>query len=746
MDWVPAIGLRLGFLLDRLSLFFGLVVTGVGVLVSTYASSYLAHRQEDLSRFFAYLLFFMGCMLGVVFSSNLLSLFLFWELTGLASFLLIGFETASSAAQRGARMAFLTTAATGLLLMVGVILVGSAFGSLDFSVLLNPESTLQDPRKLAWAIPFLLAGAFGKSAQFPLHFWLPQAMSAPTPVSAYLHSATMVKLGVFLVARLSPVFADAPAWTETLLAVCFFTSAFAAVLSFLSHDLKSILAYSTVSQLGVLMGFYGLGKSAFLSADLLHILAHVLYKGGLFMVAGMVDHAMGTRDIRLLGGLGRKMPGLAIVSFLLCASLASFPGTLAFVSKELILADFLAQPPDAFSLMAFFFFLFAAALKVAIALRLFSHLFLRKAPVSPSATEHAHEFHAPSLALLGPAALLAAASLALGLFPGLLESLLRWPEAGGGSALPQPELHAWHGLSQPFLYSAGAVGVGTLVFGLASAWGWEKCRVPRALEFDRFFDMLFAGTLKLASLSVRVLRADSSRDVLGIVLAFIALCALVVLGRHAPELFAATSWRDVMGLSAQGNGLELTRVTTCVVMVVSGIVVLFSRQVLTRLVATSLIGLLVTVLYVLFRAPDLALTQILVETLVLIATVMLLVRLRAVEFLPSNQVGGLRRLVHIGIALAFGALMTGLVLVVQSRGLLPAERLGSVALEKSFLEAAGTNAVNTILVDFRGTDTLFEITVLVIAALGCVGAMTSLTHKQRSSEQMSSDDSQREVF
>lgn len=727
LTWVPSIGLNLGFLLDRLSVFFALVVTGVGILVTTYATSYLSDRQEDLSRFFSYLLFFMGCMLGVVLSSNLLSLFLFWELTGLASFLLIGFETHSSGAQRGARMAFLTTGGTGLLLMAGVVLVGQAFGSLDLAILLNPNTVVQNPHKLQWAVPFLLAGAFGKSAQFPLQFWLPNAMSAPTPVSAYLHSATMVKLGVFLVARLSPLFADTPAWTETLLAVCFFTAAFAAVLSFLSHDLKSILAYSTVSQLGVLMGLYAFNRDAFVSADLLHILAHVLYKGGLFMMAGMVDHACGTRDLRLLGGLGRKMPVLAVVSLLLCASLASLPGTLAFVSKELLIADFLIQPPSALTQTAFGFFLFAAALKFAIALRLFWHLFVRSSPPPTP------DLHAPGFFLWAPAALLALNSLVLGLFPGAMNGVLKWPAVGNRPPMPLAELHAWHGLSEPFLYSAGAIGVGGVFYALASFVGWNKLRVPHWLEFDRLFDVLFYGVMRAAALSVQLLRADVSRDVLGIVLAFIGLCGLIALGNHLPALINLSSWAELNPF-AQSSDLTVTRVTIALVMVVGGVVVLFSRQVLTRLVSTSLIGLLVTALYVVFRAPDLALTQLLVETLVLIATVILLVRLKAVEFLSSQKVSGLRRWVHAGIAFGVGTLMAGLVLVAQSRGLTPAERLGTVAFEKSLPEAAGTNAVNTILVDFRGTDTLFEIAVLVIAALGCVGAITSLTHKRRTSD------------
>jgi NADH:ubiquinone oxidoreductase subunit 5 (subunit L)/multisubunit Na+/H+ antiporter MnhA subunit len=722
---VPALALDVGLLLDRLSLFFALVVSGMGVLVCTYATSYMHDRPRDLPRFFALLLFFMGAMLGVVLSSNLLALFLFWELTGLASFLLIGFETDSREGQRGARMALLTTAATGLLLMVGVILLGEAYGTLDLTRILATGATPVSPDAAAWAVPFLLAGAFGKSAQFPLHYWLPNAMAAPTPVSAYLHSATMVKLGVFLVARLSPAFAGMDAWNATLLWVCFSTAAVGSLLSFLSHDLKAILAYTTVAQLGVLMGFFALGNPATAGTDLLHVLAHVFYKGGLFMLAGIVDHATGTRDLRKLGGLGRRSPAMAACGFILCLSLASLPGCLAFVSKETILADFLspsAALSEAQAQGALALFAIASVLKVAIAARLFLHLFVRREPHSALQDANPSHFHAPDTLILAPVALLAVASLLFGLFPWLLEPILARAAAGGRSP-GFPALSLWHGVNAPFLWSVALTAAGFSLYGITSKYGWDRLRIPRALAFDRGFDWLLDALMASAKLSVKVLRADHAREALAVVVGFVSLCGVVTLAIHLQDLVDVPALTRTLSTSAL-TGEVLMRLIIFLVTVIAGLVAVLTPVILTRLVATSLVGLIVTTIYILFRAPDLALTQILVETLVLVATVVLLIRLRTVEILPSEQTRGLRRVVHLFVAIAAGALMAGLTMVASSRGLSDFERLGTTYLARTVPDAAGTNAVNTILVDFRGTDTLFEITVLVIAVLGCIGLVS----------------------
>ena len=350
--WVPSMGptgpggfggINLTFIVDGLSLFYGGVVSVMGVLVFLYASEYLDDHYEFRHRFFAYLTAFMGAMLGTVFSGNLLLLFIFWELTGLTSFLLIGFLHGDPVARRGARMALITTATGGLAMLGGLILLAQVSGTLEIARLLSDDFTVNPGAHGLFSAAFVLImiGAFAKSAQFPFHFWLPNAMTAPTPVSAYLHSATMVKLGVFLVARLYPVFVGHEWWSPLLVTIGFGTMVLAACFAFLSNKLKAILAYSTVAQLGYLIGMYGLslGPDAVVRFDLVHVLSHVFYKGCLFMVVGIIDHSTHIKDIRQLGGLWKTMPLTVLACILAAASMAGIPPTLGFLSKELLMTD-----------------------------------------------------------------------------------------------------------------------------------------------------------------------------------------------------------------------------------------------------------------------------------------------------------------------------------------------------------------------------------------------------------------------
>ncbi|MDW8310934.1 MAG: proton-conducting transporter membrane subunit, partial [Verrucomicrobiales bacterium] len=334
--WIPSLGLSLSFLVDGLSVFFGLVVSGMGVLIFYYARHYLDKRYRHQGRFYCFLTLFMAAMLGTVFANDLLLLFIFWELTGLASFLLIGFEHAEEASRRGARMALLVTGGTGLLLMVGAILLGQNAGTYRLDVLLAEPGKFAGREWLNTAFVLVALGAFGKSAQFPFHFWLPNAMAAPTPVSAYLHSATMVKLGVFLIARVFPIFHGSDWWLPLLTVIGFGTLLLGTTLALLSHDLKAILAFSTVSQLGYMIGSYGVAPAGGIDYDYLHILNHVFYKGALFMLVGIIDHAAGTRDLRELGGLWRRMPLAGAATLVGTATMAGMIGTTGFISKEVI--------------------------------------------------------------------------------------------------------------------------------------------------------------------------------------------------------------------------------------------------------------------------------------------------------------------------------------------------------------------------------------------------------------------------
>lgn len=712
-DYAPALGLECTLLLDRLSLLFALIVSGVGALIVVYALGYLHDAPEKHPRFFATLLFFMGTMLGTVLSGNLLMLFIFWEMTGIASFLLIGFSHEAWAGRRGARMALITTGGLGLCMMFGVVMLGEAFGTLDLAAILGGAAPLLRPAALALAAPFLLLGAFGKSAQFPFQYWLPNAMAAPTPVSAYLHSATMVKLGIFLVARLDPLFRADALWNGALIVVCFGTAALAALQSLLSHDLKAILAYSTVSQLALLLGGYGLGAPGYAELAFLHILAHVAYKGGLFMIAGIIDHGAGTRDLRRLAGLGGQRTLLFATAALLLG-LAALPGSMAFLSKEALLEDLFAFHARAplFAGYALVCLLFASALKVAIALRIHRHLFVRQRPDEPG--HDPHHFHGPSNCLLAPALFLAAASALFGLLPAPLGLFFAAPLAGLPAA-PPVKLALWHGFNLPLLFSLVSAALGVALYAAIARRGFARLSLPAWLQFDLAFDRLHDACVKRAALVNTLMRTERVTHHLPMILASVCLLlGLPLLRDGLPDgaLLAALPPPELK------SGL---RFVLAFVVFACCALLLSSRQVVTRLIATGVAGMIVTMYYILFLAPDLAITQFLVETLALIAMLSLVSRVAVTEFPVSSLARGARARVNGAIAVATGLLVGMLTLAVQ-----PPDRethIGQWYLSHALDLAEGRNVVNTILVDFRGTDTLFEIVVLAVAALGCLGLM-----------------------
>ena len=516
-SWVPSLGLDLSFRVDGLSSFFGIIVAVIGVLVTFYARYYLDHHASRHGQFYSYLMLFMAAMLGTVYANHLLLLFIFWELTGVASFLLIGFDHASPESRRGARMAFLVTSLTGLGMLVGVVLLAQASGTYRLDELLRDGVDLTDPR-VKWALLLLLVGAAGKSAQFPLHFWLPNAMAAPTPVSAYLHSATMVKLGVFLVARIFPIFSESELWAPVVGIMAFFTMTFAALLALLSHDLKAILAYSTVSQLGFLIGYYGLGSPGGVDYDYLHILNHVYYKGCLFMVVGIIDHATGTRDIRKLGGLFRRMPAVGIAGVVACAAMAGLPGTTGFISKEMMLKEIfnLSQLHPQLSLFAVTCVVLTSLMKVVFAARIALVVFF--GPETAVVREH---FHAPARAMTLPPLLLAVGSLVCGLFPVLWEIPFNLLAVDGLHTPMAVHLTLWHGFTRELAVSVAlvVVGLGLFYAGHRGAWSWAH--IPGPVQFDRHFENGLEGFFKFTRTFTGMLRADQPMDYLPILLTFV---------------------------------------------------------------------------------------------------------------------------------------------------------------------------------------------------------------------------------
>lgn len=706
--WVPSLGLSLTFLADGFAVFFGLVVSGMGVLVMFYATTYLDDHYRDHGRFYSYLLIFMSAMLGTVFAGHLLLLFIFWELTGIASFLLIGFNHEKPESRAGARMALLVTSLTGLIMLAGVVLLGQLGGTMNLAELLaNPPS--ETTGLLNVIMLLVVVGAFGKSAQFPFHFWLPNAMAAPTPVSAYLHSATMVKLGVFLCGRLFPVFQQCDWWMPVLAVVAFGTMLLGAVLAFLAVDLKAILAYSTVSQLGFLIGYYGMGPARGVDFDYLHILNHVFYKGSLFMVAGIVDHAVGSRDIRAVGGLWKRAPLLGVIALIGCAAMAGLPGTTGFVSKEYLLKEVFAQFPahQYLGWFALVCIILTTLLKIAFSARLFHGVFF--GPVTDVVKNH---YHAPPFRLLLPPLLLAGASVAFGCYPQLLGQLLATFEVTGLHNRAHGELHLWHGITRELLTSSALVIAGLALYAFIYRWLANDHVTPRWLRFDLAFQYGLERFGELTKTVTRGLRSDAPLDYLPVLLAFLIL---TVGGTLVKTL--GTEW--FTGWTAPEPLRALT--VSLIVLAVGGVVGL--RGWITQLICLSVAGFLISFCYVLYRAPDLALTQLLVETVTLILVLLLLSRFpRSAEAGESARpFSAARRGLNIVLSLAVGGLMFALVLVFTREA--PATRVGDLVLAQTVPLAAGANAVNTTLVDFRGLDTLGEIAVLLITTLGCLGLL-----------------------
>jgi multicomponent Na+:H+ antiporter subunit A len=724
--WIPSLGVNLSFLVDGLSLMFGLIVSGMGVLIFFYANFYLNGHYRHHGRFYCYLTLFMAAMLGTVFSDHLVLLFVFWELTGLASFLLIGFLHEEKDARVGARQSLLVTTLTGLVMLVGIILLGQVSGEYSLSALLSGRMpSVESSPLVGWAMALILIGAFGKSAQVPFHFWLPNAMAAPTPVSAYLHSATMVKLGVFLAARIFPLFVAQAGWAPLLVLVGFTTMVLGAVFALASHDLKAILAYSTVSALGSFLGYYGLGAVAGVHHDYLHILNHVFYKGCLFMVAGVVTHATGIRDIRELGGLFHRLPLLGFTALVACASMAGLPGTMGFLSKEAMLGTVFSGPSvhGWIGVYALASVVVASTAKVAFAVRLFLNVFGGKEP-----RDLEKRFHAPGWGMQLPAVLLAFALLGIGWVPGLLEPALHRLGTPGLNASPAP-LALWHGLTGELLASASIALAGFGLYGVGQKTAWRWATIPGWLRVDRWFEAGLDGLDRFCLRATAWLKFDQPMAYLPIFVAFSIAVAGGFLWIHFSPLNDRTGfWRSVSTF----NTVYALRVFVALLMALAVLGVVVLKRWTTQLIFLSVSGFLVTFYYVLYQAPDLALTQILVDTVTLILILILLGRFhrggRAGEVTAEHSRP--RQVFNALLAVGVGLVVTAIVLIMTAQP--HPDRIGRRFLETTVGLARGSNAVNTILVDYRGFDTLFEITVLFIAMLGCLGLVTR--HKRTEKE------------
>jgi multicomponent K+:H+ antiporter subunit A len=697
--WVPTLGLDLTLMVDPLGLMFAGLILGIGLLVVIFGHFYL-YAGEATGRFFASLMLFQGAMLGIVIAGNVLLLLVFWELTSLASFLLIGFWQHKPEARQGARMALTVTGGGGLALIGGMVLLGLIAGSFDLATILERGDVVRASSLYPAALILILLGCFTKSAQFPFHFWLPHAMAAPTPVSAYLHSATMVKAGVFLLARLWPVLAGTELYTGIVTSVGLVTMVFGAVVALFRHDLKSILAYSTISQLGMLVMLLGFSMEAAALAAVLHILNHAAFKAALFMSAGIVEHESGTRDIRRLGGLAKVMPITALVATLAAASMAGLPPLGGFISKELMLYQtpklVLLGVPWLLPALA----TVGATFSVGYSLRLAVHLFFGQ----PGETEPYAKAHDPGVGMWAAPALLTTLAVLMGLIPMLLAAPLVGAVTGAvtGGVPPEVELALWHGVNLALVLSLLAVAGGALLLWRHARLLalWERASLPDAKR-------MFEATLAFADRWVRkAIVATHTPSLQRMLLAsFMVVVAFVVEGALTGG-GVLTGTRP--GLPASVPGI----IAWALLIVATAAVVNDSRQRFRVLIYVSVIGLIVSLAFVQFSAPDLALTQISVE----VVTVLLL--LLALNLLPKSPPllsSAPRRWRDGALAVTGGALFAGLSYAMLTRT--PGESIAAYHLANAKPGGGGTNVVNVILVDFRAFDTLGEITVLGIAGL-----------------------------
>ncbi len=696
--WLPQLGLNLSFRLDGLGLFFALLVLGIGLLVILYARYYLSPRDR-IGRLYVLLMLFMTAMLGIVLSENALLLVMCWELTSLSSFLLIGFWTDSPLARQGARMAFAVTGGGGLALLAGVLLIGDIAGSFQFSNWFASRDAIRAHPHFNAALALILLGAFTKSAQFPFHFWLPAAMAAPTPVSAYLHSATMVKAGVFLLARLYPLLGGNLVFEYVTTAVGLTTMVFGAYVAMFRHDLKGLLAYSTISHLGLIMFLLGLDTPMSSLAAVFHVGNHATFKASLFMAAGIVDHECGTRDMRRLGGLWSRMPQTAALAIASAAAMAGVPLFNGFLSKEMFFAEALDLhdlplldnvAPVAVTLGAMF--------SVAYSVRFIHDVFFDEPHDLP------HSPHKPPRYMRVPAELLAVVCVAVGIFPGHTVAPLVDVAARVvvGDTLPPYRIALWHGFTLPLLMSFVAITGGSVIYWLLRHRYDIHLHVPVRYTGRLLFQHAYDGLVVAAGRLTRFLQNGSLQRSLAMVIA-----ACVGLGAW-PLIERGLDGGGLAPQTPAPLGAVVWAVALCGAL---GAVWFHHARVLAVIVG-GVVGLAASIAFAYFSAPDLSLTQLAVE----VATTLVL--LTGLALLPQStprESTRLRQVRDAVLAVAAGAVVALLSWAVLTRG---QESIAWYFVENSLPGGGGANVVNVLLVDFRGFDTFGEITVLGMAAMG----------------------------
>ncbi len=703
IEWLPQLGLSASFFLDGLGLLFAGMILGVGLLIILYARFYLSGK-DPMGQFYTYLLLFQGAMLGIVLSDNILLLLIFWELTSLSSFLLIGYWKHLPEGRQGARMALAVTGAGGLAMIAGMLILGNIVGSYNLTDILQAGDLIRASEWYLPALILILLGAFTKSAQFPFHFWLPHAMAAPTPVSAYLHSATMVKAGVFLMARMWPVLAGTDAWFYIVTTTGLVTMVSGALIALFKDDLKALLAFSTVSHLGLLTMLLGFGTQAAAVAAVFHIINHLTFKAALFMTAGIVDHETHTRDIKRLGGLRHLMPITFLIGTVAALSMAGIPLFNGFLSKEMMLEEASHTDwwgsPYAVPVMA----TIGALLSVAYSLRFIAHVFF-----GPVRDDYPSKPHDPPFGMWAAPALLTVLVVIIGVAPFLAEGVVTAAASAVTGEDLHPHLKIWHGIT-PALYMSGIAVLGGAILLLMHAPLDRLWNVLPRPEAKAIFDRLMAAL-------VAVTRAITESTHNGAISRYLAIFTVTSVGLGWIAYSAS-------GLSAPTRGLlpvpPVVAVGWVMLIVATVSVVTMHHHRFRALVLIGIIGLSISAGFAYLSAPDLALTQISVETV----TIMLL--LLALHFMPKStpKESPISLKLRDGvIALGAGGGVAALAYAFLLRDI---ETISDYHLANSYEGGGGTNVVNVILVDFRGYDTFGEIIVLGIAGLVIYAMMHAL--------------------
>lgn len=715
-SWLPQLGINFSFRLDALGLLFALLISGIGTLIYIYAYFYLGPKNS-LNKLYLLLMLFMAAMLGISLSNNLILLLVFWELTSISSFLLVGYWSNYDAAQRGSRMALTITGMGGLAMLGGFILLGQITGTYEIDQILTMTAQIQSHALFVPTLLLILLGAFTKSAQFPFHFWLPNAMAAPTPVSAYLHSATMVKAGIFLVARLLPIFAGAALFHNLVTFIGLFTLCMAAFFAIFKEDLKGLLAYSTISHLGLIMCLLGIGSPLAVAAAIFHIINHATFKAALFMIAGIIDHESGTRDLRKLSGLWQLLPYTATLTMVTAASMAGVPLTNGFLSKEMFFTELLSNLSGPVLICSAIVATLAGIFAVAYSVRLVHGVFFDGPLGKQVPNKDAHE---PPFGMRAPATLLAILCILVGLFPALLvENIVNSTARASTQVMDFEGAHLalWHGFNMPLLMSVIA-SIGGLIFYFSLAKGGKireidldpyLGRLQGRVAFDLFLKSLLLNSRKFKRWTEN---GKLQSYILWIVIFSIAVVSLPFLGQGL-----TTGTRELTHAPALAIVLWLLLFSSCWMML------WFHHERIKAVLISGAIGLVVTMVFICFSAPDLALTQITVDV---VTTVLLLMSLSLLPQLTPYESSVSRRWRDALIAIGGGLGIAWITWLILTRD---HNSISWFFMQQSIPLGGGTNVVNVILVDFRGFDTFGEITVLGIAGIGALCLMDGMrTH------------------